>query len=444
MRTALLLLALWCSWAGAALYVRGAVTVDFASVDFIAPTSLLRNAATTACAPFARALVESAEAALRRAPWTVTDSPELPPNGDPHTYYSWADYFWPVPACNVSDPQFMRDCDFERRDGVVNPDTALCRQKSAANAVVGDAIALALASLLVNPANRSAYTAKAAQQLSAFFLEPATRMQPNLDYGQVIRGHNYLPWVGRAEGVIDVRAWAYLPTVLVVLDAQPPSPVWKAQSAALKEWLAAFSLWLTNSTIGRTEQSATNNHGTWHFVQTVTYAHSAGLQATAERLLRQYLSTQYEQQITANGSQPLELARTRPLHYSAFNLQALTYLAKFARQWGVDVWRTKNSNGATIQTAVDFLLRHYAPPFAEDPTDVVPLIVDVMNEYGDPTGRYAAALRTFNRGSTAPLFSSLWQTPPQNASRGACDEYGERTTARARAARGREERKREW
>ena len=61
-------------------------------------------------------------------------------------------------------------------------------------------------------------------QLTAFYTHPATAMRPNLDYGQVIRGRNYLPWQGRAEGVIDVRAWAYLPTVLAVLDLYPPSP----------------------------------------------------------------------------------------------------------------------------------------------------------------------------------------------------------------------------
>ena len=392
------------------LPVSAAVSVSFADADDIDPTVVISNGANPAFFPLVHALFSSADSALHHPLYTVTNSTQLPPNGDPHTYLSYADYFWPSPSCNLSDPLFMRHCDYVRRDGVVNPDTALCRQKTAANAVITDAITLTLAALL-SPSNRSLYLHQAAAQLSAFYVHPATAMKPNLEYGQVIRGKNYLPWVGRAEGIIDVRAWAYLPTVLTVLGLYPPSPAWNATGAAVRQWLGDFTLWLTNSSIGRAEQSAANNHGTWHYVQSVTYAWGAGQHERAKALLTEYLQGQYQGQLTGNGSQPLELARTRPFHYSCFNLQALTYLAKFAaRQWGQDVWRTANGQGATIQTAVDYVLEYVDPAVeGEEPGDVVDLIVDVMEVYGDPTGKYKKAMVKFNHNSTAPLFSALWQ-----------------------------------
>ena len=424
------LLSLLCLLSFLPLPVSSAVSVSFTAVDDIDLAVVRVNGANATFAPLVLALFSAANAALHHPLPTVTTSTQIPPNGDPHTYLSYGDYWWPTPDCNLSDPQFMRDCDYERRDGQVNPDTALCTQKTAANAVVMDSITLALAALL-SPVNRSVYAQQAALQLQSFYLNPNTSMLPNLQYGQVVRGKNYLPWVGRAEGIIDVRAWAYIPTVLDILDLYPPTPSWKDDSKAVRAWFLSYSVWLTTSEIGKEEQAATNNHGTWHYVQTVTYAWAAGQNTTAQHLFTAYLTSQYQEQITANGSQPLELARTRPFHYSCFNLQALTYLAKFAaRQWGQDVWHLPNDNNATIQTAVDYIIDQVDPKVhGEDSTDVVPLIIDVMAVYGDPTGRYKQAILTFNHGSSAPLFSQLWQrTAPRRQRLTRCTRRSERST----------------
>src|SRR6266540_882722 len=44
-------------------------------------------------------------------------------------------------------------------------------------------------------------------------------------------------------------------------------------------------------------------------------------------------------QIKPDGSQPIELERTRSLHYSGFNVEALSRLAEMGRHVGVDLWR---------------------------------------------------------------------------------------------------------
>ena len=61
-------------------------------------------------------------------------------------------------------------------------------------------------------------------------------------------------------------------------------------------------------------------------------------------------------QIKPDGSQPLELARTKSFSYSVFNLTALMRLAQEARLVGVDLWSYHADDGASLQAALDYLL----------------------------------------------------------------------------------------
>lgn len=66
-------------------------------------------------------------------------------------------------------------------------------------------------------------------------------------------------------------------------------------------------------------------------------------------------------QIEANGTQPLEEIRTLPFHYSAFNLEALTYMANFVSQkdpvtQGPYIKNAWNQTGDSIIVAVQRLI----------------------------------------------------------------------------------------
>ena len=51
-----------------------------------------------------------------------------------------------------------------------------------------------------------AYGQHAVSLIVAFFIDNDTKMNPNVDYGQVIRGAKNPSGKGRAEGIISTRA----------------------------------------------------------------------------------------------------------------------------------------------------------------------------------------------------------------------------------------------
>lgn len=89
--------------------------------------------------------------------------------------------------------------------------------------------------------------------------------------------------------------------------------------------------------------------------------------------------------------------------------------AKVGDELGLDFWTTKSKHGATIQTAVDFLIAQN--PKKEDPLDAVPHVAAVAAAYGDPSGKYAAFLkRTQSTYQQRPYWfydqSSAFKTAP--------------------------------
>jgi hypothetical protein len=329
------------------------------------------------------ALIDSARAALDDAPVSVTQKSRTPPSGDKHDYMSLAPYWWP-------DSTKPGGLPFVRRDGLVNPESRVDHDGWRMYAMMKRVEALALAWWFTGEAR---YAEGAARHLRVWFLDPASRMNPNLRFGQAIPGVTE----GRGIGIIDTR---YMPQIVDAIRLLEGAPgLTPAERAGLVQWCRDYLRWMLESPQGTEERAAENNHGVFYDEQVAALALFVGDSAVARRTLRESAPSRIASQVARDGRQPLELERTRPLHYSLFNLDAFTMLAEMGRHEGIDLWRYAGPRGGTLLDALRFVAP-YADSTVKWPTPqvsnatpdvfIVPLR-RALAETGDP--QFAAALR---------------------------------------------------
>ena len=123
-------------------------------------------------------LQRDAQKALSEGPFSIVNKSVTPPSGDKHDYMTQAPYFWP-------DPKSPNGLPYIRRDGERNPEINRITDHHSLDQLESSVETLALAYYFKGD---EAYAAKAVQLLRAFFLDAATRMNPNLQYAQFIPG----------------------------------------------------------------------------------------------------------------------------------------------------------------------------------------------------------------------------------------------------------------
>jgi hypothetical protein len=296
--------------------------------------------------PAYRALLRDANRALGAPIVAVTDKHTLlPPSGDRHDYYSLSPYWWP-------DPSKADGLPYIRRDGETNPESKKDLDQPRVAQMGGNSQTLALAYYF---SGDEKYAARAAQQLRAWFLDPATRMTPHLRFSQLVRGNPE----ERGSGIIDTRWFIEAVDAAGLLAG---STSWTTDDQrGLQDWMRQYATWLWTSPNGKHEHAARNNHGSWYAAQVAVLSMFAGDTATARQLVNE-AKPRIGWQIEPDGSQLIELERTRSYHYSGFNVEALSRLAEVGRQLGVDLWTYRAPEGGSLRAAIDHLARYAADP----------------------------------------------------------------------------------
>ncbi|WP_405809586.1 alginate lyase family protein [Streptomyces sp. NBC_00210] len=294
----------------------------------------------------ARSLVVRADGWLGQGPWTVVDKPKPAPSGDMHDYLSQAPYWWPSQPKTPENPW---GCPYVQRDGERNPEVDTGTDRPDIGKVVNSVTTLSLAWYYTG---KKQYAAHASKILRTWFVDPATRMNPNLNHGQFIP----CKYDGRAIGIIDFsQQYTSVLDAIAILDTGAPG--WsKGDRAGIRAWNTAFLDWLVNSRFGKEEAAAKNNHGTFHDMQVAALALATGDKELARKVVLDARAKRIDPQIAADGSQPQELARTRSWHYSTFDLVAYTRLAAIGSHAGVDLWAYRGPRGQSLFKAVDYLL----------------------------------------------------------------------------------------
>ena len=291
------------------------------------------------------AVRQNAAAALKSGPWSVTS--HRPPDVDagPNDYYSEGPYWWPDPK-NPKGP-------YIRKDGERNPERFMGNRTDLGN-MCSAVLALGMGASLLGD---KACGEHAARVLSTWFLDPKTRMNPNLEYGQAVRGHN----TGRGTGLIDTVSMIH--TVQGVWLLEQAGMLDAAVARGVRDWFAEFTRWMTASKKGIDEKKSGNNHSTWWTAQVAAYATFTGDSATQKMAWEHYRTFLVPGEIELDGSCPREEARTNSLGYSAMNLDAFSVVCRIAQINGLDLWTFRGPKGAGVQKSF-----HYLAPFIVHPT----------------------------------------------------------------------------
>lgn len=290
--------------------------------------------------PALKKLLKDADKALKAEPLSVTTKVLLPPTGDKHDYYSLSRYWWPDPSKPDGKP-------YIRRDGETNPENETITDHVFLQKTVTNINTLALAFYYTG---EEKYAERASELIRVWFLNPETKMNPNLTYSQTILGRPE----PRGTGILDAREFCTLVDGLGILQL---SRSWeKKEQQQVIAWFKEYLKWLRESKNGLHEIDAQNNHGTWYDVQATAIALFVGETAIAKQICEGAKSKRIAYQITPEGGQPEELVRTLSFHYSTFNLFALSRLATLSNHVGVDLWNYKTSDNRGIRTALDHLI----------------------------------------------------------------------------------------
>ncbi|MDF7807854.1 alginate lyase family protein [Pontiellaceae bacterium B12219] len=288
-------------------------------------------------------LVEQAEAALFSGPFSVMNKTRVPPSGDKHDYMSFSRYWWP-------DPTKPDGLPYIRRDGETNPESqGSASDRPRLGHMAAGVETLGLAYYFTGDPR---YAEKAAELIRIWFLNPATRMNPNLNFAQGVPGLVD----GKKSGILDGRLFCRVLDGVVLLEGS--AALSDSEEEGLRAWFAQYLKWLKSNEMAQNASNAENNHGTFFDVQIMYIALFTGDVSYAREIAVAAVNKRILVQIEEDGAQPEELARTRSLFYSLFNLDAMFLLARLAEPTGVDLWHAGDSR---IRAGLDFMAP-YADP----------------------------------------------------------------------------------
>ncbi|KAJ7783569.1 chondroitin AC/alginate lyase [Mycena maculata] len=316
-----------------------------------------------------------------------------PPQAAVKTKASSSSSCTPSPTKSMPASATWTTCPYVQKDGKVNPDVRTLNGPAAINSASQSIIYNCVCCVLQQQQPGSAASDCSRNAVNAivnFFVTPSTKMNPNMNFGQVVRGPGASGQQGTFTGILDLRGIVKIVNCLLILRAIS-SPDWpRTYDKNMTDWMGQYSGWLTNSDLGKSTAAKANNHASFYNAQKAAIQIGTGDNTGAIQTLSTFFANQFQDQITSSGEQPLEAVRTRPFHYRCFNLEALITLAKLGDQLGLNLWSSQSKYKATIQTAMDFVMT--LDPKDEDGTEACPHAAAVSAAYGDPTGKYAAFL----------------------------------------------------
>ncbi|KAJ1557868.1 hypothetical protein HK096_004897 [Nowakowskiella sp. JEL0078] len=286
-------------------------------------------------------------AVLDKTVYSVTaKSPDqVGPSNDMHDFYSLARYYWPG---NQTNP-----LPYVRHDGYINPEIYQIPDSVYLKTVIDDIFTLGLAYFW---SGNESYAQIAVKRLEDWFLNPVTKMNPNMEYANWIKGSNtsvsaFKPSFG--GGLLDFS------TVYLLIDGigmiRNSTYLTNDVQTGMKSWFQEYFDWLSNSPRGILEGQAPNNQGNWYDVQRVSILLYLGKLDIASQV-HLNITGRITSQIFPDGSQPFEQTRTLSWFYSNFNIDALMIHVWLSRTTKVNLLGFQTSDGRSILKGLTYLM----------------------------------------------------------------------------------------
>jgi len=312
--------------------------------------------------------------------------------GGLHDYFSEGDYWWPDPK-NPGGP-------YIRRDGFSNP-ANFDKHREVLMRLSVIAPTLAAAWRLTKDKRYSEHFVK---HLRAWFVDPVTKMNANLQYAQAITGVT----PGRGIGVIDTLQLVEVVRAARLLEVE--KGISAADADAVRAWFAEYVTWMSTSKNGTDEEHEKNNHGTCWILQMAEFSQFAKRADLTALCVDRFKTIIVPDQIAKDGSLPLELARTKPYSYSLFDTDVLSGICQSLSTASDNLWEFKGPNGKGVGDAVAFLFPYIADkskwPFAKDVEhfDVMPSRRPSLLFAGEALGRpeYVVVWQRLDANTTDP------------------------------------------
>ena len=290
-------------------------------------------------------IIETATGYLDSLPVTVTSAFCERSAGGLHDFYSEGDYWWPDPE-NPDGP-------YVQKDGQTNPANFVAHRLAMIR--LSQIVGMQTSAYLLTGDKKFAEATQ--KHLEAWFINPETRMNPNLLYVQAIKGR----FTGRGIGIIDAVHLIEVARSVEILEQNKVMPA--PTVLAVKSWFGELVNWLTTHPYGIDEMNAKNNHGTCWVMQVGMFARLVGNKQVLEMCRDRFKNVLLPGQMAPDGSFPLELKRTKPYGYSLFNLDAFFTTAEILSDKDNNLYAYSTPAGLNLQMGAEFLF-----PFVNDKT----------------------------------------------------------------------------
>jgi len=285
-------------------------------------------------------LIARADEAMTHMLYTVVDKRTIPYSGDRHDYMSTvANWFadpkkpgGPYIRGQGSNPERFSD----------KYDIMDLENMSA------DVETLALAYYF---SENPRYATRAASLVRTWFLTPASRMNPNMEFAQTVIGREK----GRPDGVLET---ARIQRVIEGVGLIAPSGKLTAdETRALEQWFSDYVDWMRTSKHGKGASVAKGYNSLWYDAQLAHFALFARRADVAKATVEAFPAARFPDQFSPEGQMPLEIGRPRSLYFSIYALSAAYNVAEIGQCVGVDLWDVEQ-DGRSLKRATDFLNKY--------------------------------------------------------------------------------------